>query len=303
MDGKRAGKLLTFPIPIKSGCGPVTWWQTHNVAYTQLTVRQWIWVGWHYISAFGVMYAVLSWLQDATVLRAASELKGFKGVMACGTGVVLYFFLPHRMVHFHDPIPYSGFIPRVEETSQDKGIACRMDTLMEATAQFHNMDRIMANQRPQGEQKLAGRFREKSGMLPDWFETHNVPYTALTYRQWTWIMWHYISAFGVMYAILSWLQDATVLDPATELKGYKGVIAASTGVLLYWLLPHRMYHFHDAQPGVRNEPEALKQSAGATAAYPAGGAEAAPTAGPSGAGSSAVELQARRKDKNDEVDV
>jgi len=234
-------------VPIKSGFGPVTWFQTHNVAYERLSVRQWFWIIWHYISAFGVMYAVLSWLQESEVIPSSPELQGWKGVLACLIGIVLYFFLPHRMVHFHDPIPYSNYVDAVKLNAWNANAKCVIGSLGEVEA-VTAMVRLKMEQPVSSAPRLVGPKRSKSGLLPEWFETHNVPYTYLTVRQWFWIIWHYISAFGVMYAVLSWLQECTVIEKSAELKGMKGVMACLFGCPLYWLLPHRMYHFHDAQP-------------------------------------------------------
>ena len=46
--------------------------------------------------------------------------------------------------------------------------------------------------------------------------------------------WLFISAFGIMFAVLSWLQEASILPSADELKAWKGVLAVVSGAVLYW---------------------------------------------------------------------
>ena len=50
------------------------------------------------------------------------------------------------------------------------------------------------------------------------------------------IFWLLASAFGIMFAALSWAQEAGLLPPADELGAWKGVMAVVTGLLLYWLV-------------------------------------------------------------------
>jgi len=225
---------------MKSGVGPQDWFQTHNVPYSRIAYRQWCWIVWHYISAFGVMFAVLSWCQESLILQNAGDLKGWKGVLACGTGVVLYWLLPHRMYYFFAEAAYSNLSPSVGDVA---GVA----------AGFADSGRKFTTtvvSGPEGHYRVAVPFPEfkRPGVLPSWFEIQNVPYTYLYWRQWAWIIWHYISAFGVMYAVLSWFQDSTILTAGSELQGWKGIMASGTGMVLYWLMPHRMYNFHDPEP-------------------------------------------------------
>ncbi len=50
------------------------------------------------------------------------------------------------------------------------------------------------------------------------------------------VFWLLASAFGIMFAVLSWAQEAGILPPADELGAWKGVMAAATGLILYWLV-------------------------------------------------------------------
>ncbi|OUV72737.1 MAG: hypothetical protein CBC83_06040 [Flavobacteriales bacterium TMED123] len=48
------------------------------------------------------------------------------------------------------------------------------------------------------------------------------------------IIWLILSSFGIMFAVLSWIQDIAELS---ILVGYrKGVLALLTGLLLYYFL-------------------------------------------------------------------
>ena len=44
-------------------------------------------------------------------------------------------------------------------------------------------------------------------------------------------IWLLISGFGIMFAVLSWLQESHLLS--NELKGEKGMYALITGIILY----------------------------------------------------------------------
>ena len=46
-------------------------------------------------------------------------------------------------------------------------------------------------------------------------------------------IWLFISAFGIMFAVLSWLQEAQIILDANTLGASKGYIAIITGLLLY----------------------------------------------------------------------
>ena len=47
-------------------------------------------------------------------------------------------------------------------------------------------------------------------------------------------IWLFISAFGIMFAFLSWLQEAQIIPDANTLGALKGFIALITGFLLYF---------------------------------------------------------------------
>ena len=43
-----------------------------------------------------------------------------------------------------------------------------------------------------------------------------------------------------MFAVLSWLQEATIIPNASEMKAWKGVLAVVTGAVLYWVVARNM---------------------------------------------------------------
>tara|TARA_B100000963_G_scaffold68836_1_gene57112 strand:+ start:243 stop:416 length:174 start_codon:yes stop_codon:yes gene_type:complete len=47
---------------------------------------------WLFISAFGIMFAVFSWLQESSLILSSDQLGYLKGVYAVITGFVLYIF-------------------------------------------------------------------------------------------------------------------------------------------------------------------------------------------------------------------
>tara|TARA_B100000963_G_scaffold8138_1_gene6373 strand:- start:296 stop:475 length:180 start_codon:yes stop_codon:yes gene_type:complete len=47
---------------------------------------------WLFISAFGIMFAVLSWLQEAQIIPDSNKLGFLKGIFAIITGLFLYLF-------------------------------------------------------------------------------------------------------------------------------------------------------------------------------------------------------------------
>ena len=47
---------------------------------------------WLFISAFGIMFAVMSWLQEAQIIPDVNSLGHLKGYIALITGLLLYFF-------------------------------------------------------------------------------------------------------------------------------------------------------------------------------------------------------------------
>tara|TARA_Y100001934_G_scaffold210894_1_gene249580 strand:+ start:738 stop:905 length:168 start_codon:yes stop_codon:yes gene_type:complete len=50
---------------------------------------------WLFLSSFGIMFAILSWLQESGFI--AENLGPVKGVLAIIFGVPLYFFLPRKL--------------------------------------------------------------------------------------------------------------------------------------------------------------------------------------------------------------
>lgn len=48
---------------------------------------------WLIASSFGIMFAVLSWAQEAGIIPGTEELGIWKGVMAVISGFVLYFIV------------------------------------------------------------------------------------------------------------------------------------------------------------------------------------------------------------------
>ena len=46
-------------------------------------------------------------------------------------------------------------------------------------------------------------------------------------------VWLFISAFGIMFAVLSWLQESNIIPSPLEINWLKGFIALITGFLLY----------------------------------------------------------------------
>jgi len=50
---------------------------------------------WLMLSSFGIMFAVLSWIQETGFLPAGPGW--MKGVLACFFGGLLYFFLPKHL--------------------------------------------------------------------------------------------------------------------------------------------------------------------------------------------------------------
>jgi len=48
-------------------------------------------------------------------------------------------------------------------------------------------------------------------------------------------IWLFISAFGIMFAVLSWLQESNIIPSPFEINSLKGFIALITGYLLYRL--------------------------------------------------------------------
>ena len=49
-------------------------------------------------------------------------------------------------------------------------------------------------------------------------------------------LWLYLSSFGIMFAMLSWFQEAGWLPSVTDLEWKKGLLAAGLGVLVYYFI-------------------------------------------------------------------
>ena len=74
-------------------------------------------------------------------------------------------------------------------------------------------------------------------------------YLKATTRHYLLEFWLFISAFGIMFAVLSWMQESELL-PDTETMGpWKGVLAVGTGAILYWTVARNM----TGGPGVKSE--------------------------------------------------
>jgi len=52
------------------------------------------------------------------------------------------------------------------------------------------------------------------------------------------ILWLLLSSFGIMFAILSWLQESKLI--ANDLGFYKGLFALILGLSLFFADPNRM---------------------------------------------------------------
>lgn len=52
------------------------------------------------------------------------------------------------------------------------------------------------------------------------------------------IFWNLLGAFGVMFALLSWLQESLLL--VFPLPFLKGLIAVVSGIILYFILPNKI---------------------------------------------------------------
>ncbi len=46
-------------------------------------------------------------------------------------------------------------------------------------------------------------------------------------------IWLFISAFGIMFAVLSWIQESNIINNVVELGSLKGFFALITGFVLY----------------------------------------------------------------------
>jgi len=52
---------------------------------------------WLLLSAFGIMFAILSWAQESNILPSSEVIGGFKGVLAVLTGMPLYHYVAKKM--------------------------------------------------------------------------------------------------------------------------------------------------------------------------------------------------------------
>ena len=52
------------------------------------------------------------------------------------------------------------------------------------------------------------------------------------------IIWLYLSSFGIMFAILSWLQESGIIP--TDIGALKGLGALITGTILYFTVPKNL---------------------------------------------------------------
>ena len=46
-------------------------------------------------------------------------------------------------------------------------------------------------------------------------------------------IWLVLSSFGIMFAILSWVQESNIINPNILINHKKGVLAIITGLILY----------------------------------------------------------------------
>lgn len=53
-------------------------------------------------------------------------------------------------------------------------------------------------------------------------------------------MWLLLSAFGIMFAVLSWAQESNLIPSSEIIGGFKGVLAILTGIPLYWYVAKNM---------------------------------------------------------------
>jgi len=54
------------------------------------------------------------------------------------------------------------------------------------------------------------------------------------------VLWLILSAFGIMFAVLSWAQEAHLIPPSSEMGAMKGALALLSGLALYGLVAHNM---------------------------------------------------------------
>lgn len=49
------------------------------------------------------------------------------------------------------------------------------------------------------------------------------------------MIWLYLSSFGIMFAVLSWMQESGIFS--TDIGALKGVAALVSGTTLYFIIP------------------------------------------------------------------
>ncbi|MBJ23258.1 MAG: hypothetical protein CMB64_01175 [Euryarchaeota archaeon] len=54
------------------------------------------------------------------------------------------------------------------------------------------------------------------------------------------IIWLILSSFGIMFAVLSWMQEAKLIPSSEEMGLWKGVLALLTGFVLYWSIAYNI---------------------------------------------------------------
>jgi hypothetical protein len=50
------------------------------------------------------------------------------------------------------------------------------------------------------------------------------------------VLWLLLSSFGIMFAVLSWIQESSVINPEIMNGPNKGFLAVITGLALYYFL-------------------------------------------------------------------
>lgn len=69
-----------------------------RMAAINAETRERLFVLWLVLSAFGIMFAVLSWAQESGLLPSSSEMGATKGALALLSGLALYGLVAHNMV-------------------------------------------------------------------------------------------------------------------------------------------------------------------------------------------------------------
>ena len=50
------------------------------------------------------------------------------------------------------------------------------------------------------------------------------------------VLWLLLSSFGIMFAVLSWIQESSIINPEIMTGPNKGLLAVVTGLALYYFL-------------------------------------------------------------------